>query len=462
VKAQWRLIVLAIGGTALFQSCGAWQRLGRASLDVRTQGGNRPQKVADVVALPPLDPSTNPDPTPASTPPPGPEPSGPNEPESVPPTLQATTGPVVGSNQITLELGTKRDWTKIEMHRQSGSAAPNCDEGVVIGAYSDQSINPITFTDQTDAAGQLFSYSACLFDQDSSVLRIAAPQASSTKPQIMFTTAPTVPGNLGGGAGAADDRCQQFANRSPRIHLRREQRWRAVLSDEHVGAKSRVRILGQIAASDYSVTNAFHTLFADEATFWNIGLSESSGPILDATGNPTQSPVWTGTQSDGSFLAGLTCNNWGSSSAAAFGQTGDSSTLTGAGWLSGGGPGGCDLQRSLYCIAEPPPMIEAKSATGPAGGIELTITPPSGSFDGAYIAIRRRAAAAGLPSLSCDSPFDTPITTISQLIAGPVHIHDDLTAAAVAYHYTACLIDASGQIIYATRAVYTVASQPAS
>jgi hypothetical protein len=461
VKSEWRALIMVVSGVCLFQSCGAWQKLSRASLDVQSQGGKAPLKTADAVPLPPLDPSASTD-APSGAPTTDTPPSAPPEPVPVPPTLVTATGPVVGSTQVTLELGTKRDWVKIQIRRESGSTAPDCVGGVVVGEYSDQSVNPVTFTDQTGSAGQIFSYTACLQDKDDGVLEVSTTASASSKPQIMFTTAPTVRGNLGGSAKAADELCRQFALRSPRIHLRREEHWRAVLSDDHVAAKSRVQILGQIAASDYSLTNSFHTLFMDGDILWNSGLSESSGPILDATGNPTQSPVWTGSNGDGTIQPGLTCQNWSSSLADEFGQTGDASILTGMGWVSGGGPGGCDLQRSLYCIAEPRPLVEARPASGPAGGIELTITPPVGSFGSAYIAIRRRAAAAGLPSLSCDSPFDTPISTVSQLNSPQITIHDDLTAANVAYHYSACLIDEWGRLIYSTRDVYTVASQPTS
>ena len=460
MKSQWRAVFLAAGGIVLFQSCGTWQRLSHASLEVETRGGKSPIKTADAVPLPPGDPS---DQSPMIRPAPQPEPAPPPvESELLPPILTAATGPIVGSTQVTLELGTKRDWVKIQIMRGAGLSSPSCTEGVIVGEFDDPTISPLTLTDQTGAAGQDFSYTACLNDKDGKTINVQVEKSAASKPQIMFTSTPTVSGNMNGKVEVADDLCQQFASRSPRVHLRREEKWRAVISDNFKAARTRVRILGQVAASDFSLTNAYHTLFVDADNFWNSGLNANSGSVLDVTGNATQSPVWTGSNSDGSLQPGLTCQNWSSSVSTDFGQTGDSSTLLGSGWVNGGGPGGCDLQRSLYCIAEPRPLVEAKPAIGASGGIELTVTPPAGTYSGAYITIRRRAAAAGLPSLGCDSPFDTPISTITPSDSAPVVIQDELTAANIAYHYAACLIDERGHLIYSTRAIHTVASPATS
>ena len=191
---------------------------------------------------------------------------------------------------------------------------------------------------------------------------------------------------------------------------------------------------------------------------WSTGLSQTSGAVLDATGNATQSPVWTGSDDTGAYVADRSCNDWSSASGSILGLTGDASTLNGQGWLNGGGIETCDQPRAIYCNAQPKPMLQAVTSTTLANSIELTITPPpQWSADG-YILVRRRAAAAGLPSTTCDSPLDTPIYSAHLVSADNIELTDNMAAPNTAYHYSACLLDQEGNLIFSTPTLYILSS----
>ena len=445
-------------------ACGPGNPFGRAGMDVRTVGGTSPQANADARPKSETQPAestttrASDSPTVDPTSPIQPTKPGQTEPVVDAPKLTAVTGFIVASNQVSLAFGTRTDWTRVQVRRLLGVTPPECSSGTIVKDMNGPFNTPIAFTDETGIAAQSYTYRACFYDEKAQVTASEDKPTAITKPQIMFITSPTVKGDMGGSAASADKLCAPYASGSPRALLRREESWQAVLSDSHLNANVRIRVLGPIVGSDYSSVNSYHTLFPSLEDMWNTGLSPISGAVLDATGNATQSPVWTGSDQTGSYIADRTCADWSSNSSSIFGLTGDASTLSGQGWLNGGGIETCDQQRAIYCIAQPKPMLKAVTSGTTANSIDLTITPPTQWSTDGYILVRRRAAAAGLPSATCDSPLDTPIYSAHPLSADIIEFTDTMAAPNTAYHYSACLLDQEGNLIFSTPALYIVSS----
>lgn len=143
---------------------------------------------------------------------------------------------------------------------------------------------------------------------------------------------PYVFGNQGNGLNGADRICELEGNRRFGTGIT----WRAWLSTNTVDARDRINFNSQ----KIYVTEVYQTV-ADR----NLLLTAFHiGPI-------TPSPVgfaWTGTQSDGTEDAGLTCNNWQSNNVGDTGRHG--STSNPAGWTSSAFPPACNQSLPLYCF----------------------------------------------------------------------------------------------------------------
>ena len=444
--------------------CGPGNPFGRAGMDVRTVGQTPSQATADArtksttqTAEAPKTPAVGGPVAAPTSPIPAPTP-GQTEPQVAGPELIALTGFIVASNQVSVAFGTRTDWTRVQVRRLLGEAPPDCSSGTIVKDVSRPFDTQIAFTDETGIAGQSYTYRACFYSETAPVMASEDKPTAMTKPQIMFITSPTVKGDMGGSAAAADRLCAPYASGSPRAMLRREESWQAVVSDSHLNASVRIRVLGPIVGSDYSSVNPYHTLFPSLTDMWSTGLSPTSGAVLDTTGNATQSPVWTGTDQTGAYVADRACGDWSSASGSIFGLTGDASTLSGQGWLNGGGIESCDQQRAIYCVAQPKPMLEAVTSGTTANSIDLKITPPAQWSADGYILVRRRAAAAGLPSATCDSPLDTPIYSAHPLSAENIEFTDNMAAPNTAYHYSACLLDQEGNLIFSTSTLNVLSS----
>jgi hypothetical protein len=157
------------------------------------------------------------------------------------------------------------------------------------------------------------------------------PNATPTMGFFVSSTTNTT-GNLGGLSGA-DARCQSLATAAGFGN----KTWRAYLSVERdasngnrpTDARSRIgsgpwyNAKGALVASNLTELHARKgdaTVFVDEK-----GLQING----QWTGSPTpnQHDIMTGSNADGTLMAGFTCNDWTSDSAAAFGQVGHSDGL---------------------------------------------------------------------------------------------------------------------------------------
>jgi hypothetical protein len=156
------------------------------------------------------------------------------------------------------------------------------------------------------------------------------PAGPSEMSMGFFVTSTTsVTGNLGGLAGA-DATCQRLA---ANVGLG-GRAWRAYLSvqrdpannNQPVHAKDRIGSGPWYNANLVVVANnlaELHSIRGDAALFIDERGQRINGQW---TGSPTpnQHDILTGSNADGTLAAGLTCNDWTSSSAADIGQVGHS------------------------------------------------------------------------------------------------------------------------------------------
>jgi hypothetical protein len=178
-------------------------------------------------------------------------------------------------------------------------------------------------------AAACLTTAACTSDKDTST----SPSAASG-PRFFVTSSTSVTGNLGGLAGA-DARCQSLA---ATVGLG-SKTWRAYLSAERdatgarVDARSRIgqgpwaNVNGVIVANDVA---ALHSRVGDAAVFVDERGQRINGQWPGSPG-PVQHDILTGSNADGTLMAGATCADWTSSSTALTAQVGHSDGL---------GPGG--------------------------------------------------------------------------------------------------------------------------
>jgi Protein of unknown function (DUF1554) len=175
------------------------------------------------------------------------------------------------------------------------------------------------------AAAALCSVMACAKDNSTS---------PSTGPRFFVTSNTSVTGNLGGLAGA-DARCQSLASA---VGLGGKT-WRAYLSAERdasgarVDARSRIgqgpwtNVNGVTVANDL---NELHSRKGDAAVFVDERGQRINGQ-WSGSPSPVQHDILTGSNADGTLMAGFTCADWTSDATSAVGQVGHSDGL---------GPGG--------------------------------------------------------------------------------------------------------------------------
>jgi hypothetical protein len=171
---------------------------------------------------------------------------------------------------------------------------------------------------------------ACGDDKDSST----SPSSSSSGPKFFVTSDTSTTGNLGGLAGA-DARCQRLANTAGFGN----KTWHAYLSVERDSTGARVDARSRIGQGPWTNVNGvtvardlteLHSRRGDYQVF----IDERGQPIpgqWPGTPSPVQHDILTGSNADGTLMAGFTCADWTSDSASAVAQVGHSDGL---------GPGG--------------------------------------------------------------------------------------------------------------------------
>lgn len=185
---------------------------------------------------------------------------------------------------------------------------------------------------QTVTAIALFASftAACSSNSKSSVTPTPSPGA----PAISFfvTSSTSTTGNLGGLRGA-DALCQNLATAVGAG----SKTWRAYLSVERdpdngnrpTDARSRIGNGPWVNASGVTVASdlaALHARRGDAAVFVDERGQRINGQWAGSP-SPVQHDILTGSNSDGTLLAGMTCNDWTSDSTAVAAQVGHSDGL---------------------------------------------------------------------------------------------------------------------------------------
>jgi hypothetical protein len=171
---------------------------------------------------------------------------------------------------------------------------------------------------------------SCGSDKNSST----NPSAVPAGPRFFVTSSTSVTGNLGGLAGA-DARCQGLAAGAGLG----SRTWRAYLSAERdatgarVDARSRIgqgpwaNVSGVIVANNL---DELHARKGDAAVFVDERGQRIPGQWAGSP-SPVQHDILTGSNADGTLMAGATCGDWTSDSTTTVAQVGHSDGL---------GPGG--------------------------------------------------------------------------------------------------------------------------
>lgn len=128
--------------------------------------------------------------------------------------------------------------------------------------------------------------------------------------------------NNGVGIEGLDLSCQQTADTAAlNGNLPSGRTWKALLSTSSENARDRISILGKVFNSD----SAGSQLISSASNFWDPNISWRASQNFSASGGSiTTIPVWTGSLSDGTYLADGTCDDWHSNNSGIFGGVGAS------------------------------------------------------------------------------------------------------------------------------------------
>jgi dihydroorotase len=168
----------------------------------------------------------------------------------------------------------------------------------------------------------------------------SGPTRLGTTMSFFVTSARSTTGNLGGLRGA-DDRCQTLAVAAGVG----DKTWRAYLSVERdptrenrpTDARSRIGLGPWFNANGVRVASSLAELHArrgDPAVFIDEKGQRINGQ-WPGSPSPVEHDIMTGSNADGTLLPGFTCDDWTSSSTAAFGQVGHADGLGPNGDTSG-------------------------------------------------------------------------------------------------------------------------------
>ena len=159
---------------------------------------------------------------------------------------------------------------------------------------------------------------------------------------VIFVTSQATNGNLGGLDGA-DQYCQTLAAKAGMAG-----RWRAILSVDNNGPKSRLPLDGSVR-----IYNRRGQLVADSPThLWNDGHDLHNPVLYDETGTAHETAVWSGSERDGEPDGsddGDRCSEWTDGSDSSSGEVGQSGSRGGE-WLGTHDEFDCNRALSIYCI----------------------------------------------------------------------------------------------------------------
>ena len=176
---------------------------------------------------------------------------------------------------------------------------------------------------------------------DPLTVQCAYPAAPTPNKVIIFVTAATSTGALGGVSGA-DAKCQTDANAATLPGGKAGYTIKALLSATGYNAKD-VLPASKQTATVYRVDGTT-PIAANWAALWNAGTT----PLTNSVSSASLS-TWTGTQDDGTTDT-ETCNDWTNGTGSSTGVS--SATDAKDGWWLNRGSGSCiPTVVSLYCVA---------------------------------------------------------------------------------------------------------------
>jgi len=354
--------------------------------------------------------------------------------------FNAVTGSTTnGTIDMTINFPTNNSYYgRVDIRRIAGATAPNADcatDGTVVKSFT--TFSNATWTDTTPLAGGLYSYRACVYDDDlifvGSLSMTKTGVYSKGSYHLMFATSTIYQGNFGG-LSAADSICAARAAAGDLSGT-----WIALLSTSTIDAKDRIyedgpfyNVLGQLVANnetdlwDGSIAS---TLMADE--FKGTGNS-----VLEIYSGSTQSGV-----------VANTCGDWTSNSASAYSSIG-SLNQTSSYWINNTGAYQyCAPYRRLLCIshATTPNLSAFTAATGTTtdGDVTLTLTYPGDTSNYGRVDIRRLAEATA-PSKDCTTN-GTLVTAITNM--STTTYTDATGATGRQFTYRACVYDLAGNLV---------------
>jgi hypothetical protein len=333
------------------------------------------------------------------------------------------------------------DMDRLVVRRKSGGAAPtDCDDGDVAATFVAPFVaGTINYTDDTDGAGGTFSYRICITDAAGNERSDANETETGlvAKKHVMFVTAQTYDGDLGGLAGA-DAICQTAGTTSLLAFVNVEPRWRAVLSTSAMDANKHVSMLGIIRAVDDTADIA-----STYTNFWNGSLVNSV--FFDEDGNIGPAKAWTGTEFSG-VHSGDSCDDWSDGTAGFDGLVGDTN-LDDDRWFDDA-PLACNdaATAGIYCLSQydvqPLDSFTASTSATGSGRIDLEFDMPASMLGYEQLVVRR--ATGGVAPASCAA--GTVVATINDPHHGVVE-HVDTGTAGTTYSYRVCVLDGVGNTV---------------
>ena len=306
---------------------------------------------------------------------------------------------------------------------QSGNTAPsNCHSGTVISAYS-MFVNSPYYQVTGLTGGQNYSFRVCAANSDltsfstgaTTTVTVPTTLTTETSPSI-FVTANAYKANFGG-IYFADFACQLEANNASLGGT-----WLAIISDSTHNARDRIKVNKAFYNTCPSGSGG-PQLVTITSTLWQGYITNMINYTAGGVTN-TSSPVWTGTNWDGTYDSGNTCSDWTSNSG--HGETGDSGHTNNY-WLAAYGPSSCTGSNTMgfFCInQQPSSAAPAEVATFTNGTVTTTTVPLNFTSGGGTTAAYKIAYQTGASApASCSagtiiSPYTIGVHKTSYSVTG--------------------------------------------
>jgi len=330
---------------------------------------------------------------------------------------------------------------RVDIRRIAGASAPNADcasDGTVVKTFNTFADN--SWTDTAPVAGGLYSYRACVYDDDVNLINSLSVTKTSVYSKgtyhVMFATSTTYQGNFGGLA-SADAICAARASAGGLSGT-----WIALLSTSTVDAKDRIyedgpfyNILGQLVANN-------------ETDLWDGSIAATlTGDESGSTSNGTNE-IYTGSNVSGT--ADNRCGDWTLNGVSDLVRVGNVGNTNSSWFYFTTATQNCSILRRILCVSHVtiPNLSAFTAATGATtdGDITLSITYPGDTSKYGRVDIRRLAETS-VPSKDC-STNGTLVTSITNM--STTSYTDATGSPGRQFTYRACVYDLGGNLVATT------------